>query len=53
MNFHELAFWIGILIVVLSHVYSLVRPNKPLTSMKVHSAVNLFAAALIIFNKLR
>lgn len=49
MNNQLLAYYIGILIVFSSHVYSLVKPLEPIMTMTQHSYVNLIAVALIAY----
>lgn len=46
---HLLAYYIGIFIVFISHIYSLVFPDKPAMSMKVHAYINVLAAILIAY----
>lgn len=46
---HLISYYIGILIVFLSHVFVLIFPNQRLVSMKVHSYLNIFAAFLIAY----
>jgi len=49
MEQHLLAYYIGILIVFGSHVYMIMYPDRPLTTMQQHCYLNIFAAALIAY----
>ncbi len=42
------SFWIGVLLVVVTHIYMLVA-GLPASQMMGHSILNLVAAALIVF----
>lgn len=46
---HLLAYYIGIFIVFISHIYSIVSPDKPLMSMKTHAYINILAAIFIAY----
>lgn len=48
MEFTKISYYLGIAIVILTHAYMLVYPDKPV-DMKQHAWVNLFAAALIAY----
>lgn len=49
MDYHLLAYYIGILIIFSSHAYILHNPNEPLMSLQNHSYTNLFAGFLIAY----
>jgi|JI10StandDraft_1071094.scaffolds.fasta_scaffold1579755_2 hypothetical protein len=49
MDLHLLAYYIGIIIVLGSHLQMLIQPNKPLVSMKTHAIANIVAGALIAY----
>ena len=49
MQIHLISYYIGILIVFVSHLFVLVYPTQKLVSMKVHSYVNILAAFLIAY----
>lgn len=49
MDYHLLAYYIGIFIVIASHAYILYKPNEPLMSMQSHSYLNIFAGFLIAY----
>lgn len=46
---HLLAYYIGIFIVFVSHLYTLVSPDKPIMSMKYHAYINIIGALLIAY----
>ena len=46
---HKVAFWLGIAIVVASHIYMLVA-GLPEAQMMGHAVLNLVAAAFILFS---
>lgn len=50
MDRHLIAYYIGIAIVFITHIAPLVAPERPLTSMRVHSILNLVAASLIAYH---
>ena len=47
INIHLIAYYAGIVIVFLTHIYTLV--NNPTYMMKYHSYKNIFAALLIAY----
>jgi hypothetical protein len=47
INIHLIAYYAGIVIVFLTHIYTLV--NNPTDMMKYHSYINIFAALLIAY----
>jgi hypothetical protein len=49
MNLHIILFYIGILIILGSHIYMLWRPTKPIVSMEVHAYTNLLAGIFILY----
>lgn len=49
MERHLLAYYIGIVVIVGSHVYMLYAPNKPLSTMEQHCYANILAALLIAY----
>jgi surface polysaccharide O-acyltransferase-like enzyme len=48
MELTKISYYLGIAIVILSHVYMLVYPDKPM-DLKQHAWINLLAAALIAY----
>lgn len=48
-DLHLLAYYIGIFIVFISHLHSIVFPDKPLMNMKAHAYINILAALLIAY----
>jgi hypothetical protein len=49
MDFHLVCYYIGIIIVFGSHIYTLSKYDGIDTSMYHHSLVNIFAAMLIAY----
>lgn len=45
---HKVSFWLGIAIIVASHIYMLMA-GLPSSMMMGHAILNLVAAALILF----
>ncbi len=50
-NYHLIAYYIGIFLVLSSHIYMLANPLKflALSAMKMHAYTNLIAATLIAY----
>ena len=49
MDQHLISYFIGIFIVIASHVYILLKPTDPIMDMKTHCYVNIFAALCIAY----
>ena len=49
MDAHLISYYIGILIVLASHVFMLMYPEKILLTMKQHAYANVLAVALIAY----
>ena len=49
MQHHIYFYYIGILIVFSSHLYSIIYPDKPIMSMKYHAYINIIASLFIAY----
>jgi hypothetical protein len=49
MDLHLIAYYIGIMIVFISHFFLLYNPNQKMFTMQQHSYANILAASLIAY----
>ena len=48
MDSHLIAYYIGIAVVFLSHIFMLIKPMPP-SGMRMHAIINIVAACLIAY----
>jgi hypothetical protein len=49
MEQHLLSYFIGIFIIMSSHLYVLYKPNEPIMSMEYHSYINILGGCMIAY----